>query len=105
MRSSLDRRSFLAASAAATLALPIFARAQQGGAGVPRFSTTNARWQAAYDAALDVLAGNVKVMPYVSKPVLIEGSVYQGIWQECGPHEALLYRNCLLYTSPSPRDS
>ncbi|RSV17447.1 alpha-L-rhamnosidase [Sphingomonas sp. ABOLF] len=93
MRSSLDRRSFLAGSAAATLAMPAFARAQQGGAaGVPRFSTTNTRWQAAYDAALDVLAGNVKVMPYVSKPVLIEGSVYQGIWQECGPHEALLYR-------------
>jgi hypothetical protein len=89
----LDRRSFLAGSAAATFAMPAFAHAQQGQlTGVPRFSTTNARWQAAYDAALDVLAGNVKVMPYVSKPVLIEGSVYQGIWQECGPHEALLYR-------------
>ena len=26
------------------------------------------------------------------RPVLIEGSVYRGIWQECGPHEALVYR-------------
>ncbi len=86
----MDRRFFLAASAAsaATLALP--ARAEPSHA--PRFTTRNARWQAAYDKALSVLAGNVRVMPYVDRPVLIEGSVYRGIWQECGPHEALVYR-------------
>jgi hypothetical protein len=58
----------------------------------PRFSTANSRWQAAYDKALQVLDANVQVMPYVSRPVLIEGAVYRGIWQECGPHEALVYR-------------
>lgn len=86
----MDRRFFLAASVAgtATLALPAHA-APTGG---PRFTTTNARWQAAYDKALMVLAGNVQVMPYIDQPVLIEGSVYRGIWQECGPHEALVYR-------------
>ncbi|WP_253717284.1 alpha-L-rhamnosidase [Sphingomonas sp. AP4-R1] len=58
----------------------------------PKFAIANARWQAAYDKALSVLAGNVQVMPYIDGPVLIEGSVYQGIWMECGPHEALVYR-------------
>ncbi|WP_380780586.1 alpha-L-rhamnosidase [Sphingomonas sp. R86520] len=86
----MDRRFFLAASAsgAAALALPASAAAS----GAPRFKTANARWQAAYDKALTVLAGNVRVMPYIDQPVLIEGSVYRGIWQECGPHEALVYR-------------
>jgi hypothetical protein len=88
----MDRRTFLAGSAAGTVALsaPRAALAQAGDA--PRFTTANARWQAAYDKALTVLAGNVQVMPYVTAPVLIEGSVYKGIWQECGPHEALVYR-------------
>jgi hypothetical protein len=88
----LNRRSFLASGAAAAIASPMLARAQETASDGPTFSTSNTRWQQTYDAALAVLAGNVKVMPYVSKPVLIEGSVYQGIWQECGPHEALLYR-------------
>jgi hypothetical protein len=59
---------------------------------VPEFKTANKRWQAAYDGALAVLAANVQVMPRYNQPVLIEGSVYQGIWMECGPHEALVYR-------------
>jgi hypothetical protein len=58
----------------------------------PQFKTANARWQAAYDLALTVLAGNVQVMPQYSKPMLMEGSVYHGIWMECGPLEALVYR-------------
>jgi len=86
----MDRRFFLAASAvgAASLALPVRAASSDS----PRFVTGNTRWQAAYDKALAVLARNVQVMPYVDRPVLIEGSVYRGIWQECGPHEALVYR-------------
>lgn len=95
----MDRRLFLAAStASAALALPRGVAAQPLAEPVatptdaPRFTTTNRRWQAAYDKALRILAGNVQVMPYVSRPVLIEGSVYRGIWQECGPHEALVYR-------------
>ncbi len=88
----IDRRLFLAAGA--TLAVPGAVRAAAVPAGIdaPRFTTTNARWQAAYDKALRILAGNVQVMPYIRRPVLIEGSVYRGIWQECGPHEALVYR-------------
>ncbi|MET0310169.1 MAG: alpha-L-rhamnosidase [Sphingomonas sp.] len=90
----MDRRAFLAGTAATLATLPAAQRAlAEAAAGdAPVFTTGNARWQAAYDKALAVLAGNVQTMPYVSKPVLIEGSVYKGIWQECGPHEALVYR-------------
>jgi len=58
----------------------------------PRFTTSDASWQAAYDRALSILAANVRVLPRFDKPVLIEGANYAGIWQECGPHEALVYR-------------
>jgi hypothetical protein len=78
----MDRRAFLQLAAAA-------------GVGVrqhPEFHTANSRWQAAYNRALAVLAANVQVLPRYSKPVLIEGANYAGIWLECGPHEALTYR-------------
>jgi hypothetical protein len=38
-----------------------------------------------------VLAGNIRGVPGYSRPVLFEGSTYQGIWLECGPHEGLVY--------------
>lgn len=91
-RMTLHRRAFLQRAGAAGLgaagayALP--APADQA----PEFHTSNARWQAAYDRALGILAGNVRVLPRYDKPVLIEGSNYAGIWMECGPHEALVYR-------------
>jgi hypothetical protein len=69
----------------------VFARAESDADG-PRFQTTNARWQAAYDRALEILAANVRVLPHFDKPVLIEGANYAGIWMECGPLEALVYR-------------
>lgn len=95
MNQTLSRRALLAAGAAGLASLSVprgvgASEAQQVDA--PRFTTANSAWQTAYDKALEVLAGNVQVMPYVTKPVLIEGSVYRGIWQECGPHEALVYR-------------
>ena len=34
---------------------------------------------------------NVQVLPHFPGPVLIEGAEYAGIWQECGPHESLVY--------------
>ena len=86
----MNRRTFLAATAAATLLPSVQANAQDSSA--PVYKTGNARWQAAYDKALGVLAANVQVVPRYSKPVLIEGASYAGIWQECGPHEALVYR-------------
>lgn len=89
----MDRRAFMVggAATAAVLAAPRLAHAGAADSA-PTFSTRDAPWQAAYDRALSVLAANVKVMPYVSAPVLIEGAGYPGIWQECGPHEALVYR-------------
>ena len=68
------------------------ARAGSAASSSPEFRTANARWQAAYDRASAVLAGNVRVMPRYGEPVLIEGASYAGIWLECGPHEALVYR-------------
>ena len=89
----MERREFLGAAAAALLgscsAWPSPAEATHE---TPAFSTANLRWQQAYDRALQVLAGNVQMLPHFEAPVLIEGANYAGIWQECGPHEALVYR-------------
>ncbi|MBP2157941.1 MULTISPECIES: MGH1-like glycoside hydrolase domain-containing protein [Asticcacaulis] len=84
----MNRREFLAASAAMAIA-PV-AVALTGNA--PSYTTQDVKWQAAYDKALAVLHKNVQVMPRYAKPVLIEGADYAGIWMECGPHEALVYR-------------
>ena len=89
----MNRRAFLQSGGAAMAA--IGARclpAAPDVASAPVFRTANARWQAAYDGALAVLAGNVRVLPRYDQPVLIEGASYAGIWLECGPHEALVYR-------------
>jgi len=87
----VDRRTFLTGTAAlgAASLTPLGAADP---ARTPQFRTANARWQLTYDRALQVLAGNVQPMDDSGRPVLIEGSVYQGIWMECGPHEALVYR-------------
>ena len=57
----------------------------------PAFPTPDPAWQQTWDSALKVLAGNVRTTPGYPKPVLFEGSTYQGVWQECGPHESLVY--------------
>lgn len=89
----MNRRVFLRQTASALGAMKVESAAASSTADVaPQFRTANRRWQAAYDLALSVLAGNVQVMPRYGKPVLIEGSTYQGIWMECGPLEALVYR-------------
>jgi hypothetical protein len=89
----MNRRRFLRSSASAALVSSTsrlwpstIATAPQ-----PEFRTSNQRWQAAYDKALAILSANVRVLPRVDAPVLIEGSEYGGIWQECGPHESLVY--------------
>jgi hypothetical protein len=89
----MGRREFLRGSAAVLLAAQsaeLLAASEMENA--PSFSTGNRDWQAAYDRALAVLAANVRVLPRFGGPVLIEGADYAGIWQECGPHEALVYR-------------
>jgi hypothetical protein len=57
----------------------------------PEFATSDPRWQRTWDAALGVLAGNIHILPRFDHAVLVEGSVYAGVWQECGPQEGLVY--------------
>jgi hypothetical protein len=57
----------------------------------------DARWKQTWDAALAVLAGNVRDVPRYDRPVLFEGAVYPGIWMECGPHEGLVYGTLARY--------
>ena len=63
----------------------------------PRFPTADPAWQKTWDAALEVLAGNVHSMPRYERPVLVEGAVYPGIWQECAPQEGLVYGSLARY--------
>jgi hypothetical protein len=63
----------------------------------PHFPTADPAWEKTWDAALAVLAGNVKLMPRYDRPVLVEGAVYPGIWQECAPHEGLVYGTLARY--------
>jgi hypothetical protein len=90
----MERREFLRTSAAVALLAAGSRRLTQAESGhdAPVYSTANPRWQKAYDAALQVLAGNVQTLPHYDAPVLIEGADYAGIWQESGPLEALVYR-------------
>ncbi|WP_255484319.1 alpha-L-rhamnosidase [Granulicella sp. 5B5] len=57
----------------------------------PRFPDSGPHWRSTWDAALTVLAGNVKKVPRYDRPMLMEGAVYPGVWMECGPQEALVY--------------
>lgn len=97
MPRSLARRDFLKLAAAATGAtlLPRAADADSNPppsfVKTPAFPSKDLRWQRTWDAALSTLAGNVRTLPHYAQPVLIEGAVYPGIWQECGPHEGLVY--------------
>lgn len=90
----MERRRFLRLGAAAAVAVarPAEMWGELASEPTPVFTTGNQRWQRAYDAALKVLAGNVRTLPRFDRPVLIEGADYAGIWMECGPHEGLVYR-------------
>ena len=65
----------------------------------PHFPTSDPVWAIAWDAALAVLAGNVRSMPRYDHPVLVEGSTYAGIWQECAPQEAQVYGTLQRYVA------
>ena len=60
----------------------------------------DAAWMRTGDAALTALAANVRRVPQFDQPVLFEGSVYQGTWQECGPHESLAYAELAEFVRP-----
>jgi len=124
MKSGFGRREFLhkvahAAGAAALAGIASPAETQgagvgapKGGAGAagsgstgfapaatlrPQFPTADLAWEKTWDAALVVLAGNVRRMPRYDRPLLVEGSVYPGIWQECAPQEGLVYGSLARY--------
>ncbi len=114
----LLRRDFLKLTTLATAAtsLPAFALAESdapaSSAKSPTFPTpaspgNDPGWQRTWDAAIATLAGNIHIVPHYDRPVLVEGSVYPGIWQECGPHEGLVYGTLSQYitqmeSAPTP---
>jgi hypothetical protein len=87
------RRDFLKLAALTTGAALLRSRAHAESTAAirPAFPGNDPRWGSTWDAALAVLAGNVKTVPRYDHPVLVEGSVYPGVWLECGPHEGLVY--------------
>ena len=68
----------------------------------PRFPTSDPAWKTTWDAALAVLAGNIHLMARYDHPVLVEGAVYPGIWQECAPQEGLVYGTLQRYVATPP---
>ena len=88
----MDRRSFIAQASAYFAAPNVSAD--------PVFPDADPRWKRTWDAALAVFAGNVKVVPGFDQPVLLEGAVYPGVWQECAPQEGLVYGSLQRYVTP-----
>jgi hypothetical protein len=70
----------------------------------PSFSPADPRIKTTWNAALTVLAMNIRPVPRYDRPVLYEGAVYPGIWQECGPHEGLVYGTLAQYIAPTEPD-
>jgi hypothetical protein len=118
MKNRLLRRDFLKRASLAAAAMPftgLFGCARRGasaagsagapppaGAPRPQFPTADPAWQTTWDAALAVLAGNVRTMPRYDHPVLVEGSTYGGIWQECAPQEGQVYGSLQKYVATQP---
>ena len=72
---------------------------------LPKFPSNDPRWQRTWEAAIAALAGNIHTMPRYPHPVLVEGSVYPGIWQECAPQEGLVYGTLSRYITPATEDA
>lgn len=99
----MKRRTFLQ-TAAMTLAA---STCHASGPVAVRFPSSDPKWKSTWDQALDVLRGNIKLVPRYDHPVLVEGAVYPGAWQECAPHEGLVYAQLARYVpsyegTPSP---
>jgi hypothetical protein len=104
---TFERREFLrlASLAAGSALLPFGMEAEVVAAAHPNFPAGDARWQHTWDAALAVLAGNIHRLPRFEHPVLVEGSVYPGIWQECAPQEGLVYGTLAPYITAAEPDA
>ena len=94
----MNRRQFVTnGSLAAALALahsPLLAKLgseEEHDDTSSRFTTGDAGLTRVYDAALATLRANVVRLPAYPAPVLIEGSVYGGVWLECAPQEGAVY--------------
>jgi hypothetical protein len=90
------RRTFLSLAAqvlASTAFAPLgmLAERTHHRARRPKFPDASPRWGRAWDQALSVLAGNIRMLPNCKDPVLIEGAEYGGIWMECAPLEGMVY--------------
>ena len=93
------RRSFLRLGAMAGAGMWVGRGGSAQIAGT-RFPDSDPKWAKTWEAALAVLAGNVKRVPRYDQPVLLEGAVYPGIWQECGPLEGLVYSTLSAFVAP-----
>ena len=103
---TLERREFLRLASLATgsamVGLPLGAQGKAAPAanvGHPTFPASDPRWQRTWDAAMAVLAGNIHALPRFEHSVLVEGSVYAGVWQECAPQEGLVYATLAPYVT------
>jgi hypothetical protein len=98
-----SRRNFIKL-ATASVVLPTYAETTPpiATARIPTFPTKDPRWLTTWNAAIATLSGNIRVLPRYDQPVLIEGSTYSGIWQECGPNEALVYASLAQYIPAEP---
>ncbi|MGB7169511.1 MAG: alpha-L-rhamnosidase [Acidobacteriaceae bacterium] len=91
----MNRREFVrggAGLAAGALAPGrLLGAAEAAGVGGRSFHCDDAGRMRVYEAALRTLAGNVVRVAGYREPVLVEGSVYHGVWLECAPQEGLVY--------------
>jgi len=94
----MNRRQFVQAGAwlaagAMTPARRLAAESarEAAAAGGRTFHSGDPSLQRLYDAALHTLAGNVVRLAGYREPVLVEGSVYHGVWLECAPQEGLVW--------------
>ena len=106
MNRSMPRREFLKQSAFAALAAAAAPAtpsvAPTALSNYPNFPTADPAWRTTWDAALAVLAGNIHLLARYDHPVLVEGAVYPGIWQECAPQEGLVYGSLSKYIATQP---
>lgn len=92
----MNRRQFVAQgslAAALALAKPTLAAEEEvpSDGAAPNFTSDDAALMRVYNAALSTLSGNMVQFPVYPGPVLVEGSVYHGVWLECAPQEAKVY--------------